>query len=106
MKKTILILAMIFAVGFTVESCKKENKEEVKTEETASNDKIYQCPMDCEHGKSYTEEGKCPVCKMDLKAKKAGETDAKVCTKCGKDKAECTCPKHEKDSTNHDGHNH
>ena len=26
--------------------------------------------MDCEKGKSYTEAGKCPVCKMDLKEKK------------------------------------
>ncbi len=122
MKKTILVLAMIVAVGFTFTSCKNDKKEEVKTEVTASNDEIYQCPMDCEHGKSYTEAGKCPVCKMDLKAKKAGETDADVCAKCGKSKAECakehgdkvcakcgkdkecTCPKHEKDSTNHDDH--
>ncbi len=124
MKKTILVLAMIVAVGFTFTSCKNDKKEEVKTEVTASNDEIYQCPMDCEHGKSYTEAGKCPVCKMDLKAKKAGETDAdvcakcgkskaecakehadgKICTKCGNDKGECSCPKHKKDSTNHDGH--
>lgn len=140
MKKTILVLAMIVAVGFTFTSCKNDKKEEVKAEEVkteeskelASNE-VYQCPMDCEQGKSYTEAGSCPVCKMDLKAKKAGETanvckckegekctcaegeckcsdkaDAKICTKCGKDKAECTCDenKSEKDSTNHDGHNH
>ncbi len=105
MKKTILVLAMIVAVGFTFTSCKNDKKEEVKeetTKDTASNEEVYQCPMDCEHGKSYTEAGKCPVCKMDLKAKKAGEAvnedshdhdaDA-ICTKCGKDKEECTCPK-------------
>lgn len=27
----------------------------------------YKCPMDCENGKTYEDEGKCPVCKMDLK---------------------------------------
>lgn len=26
----------------------------------------YQCPMDCEKGKTYLKEGICPVCKMDL----------------------------------------
>lgn len=28
---------------------------------------IYQCPMQCEQDKVYTEAGSCPVCKMDLK---------------------------------------
>jgi len=99
MKKIILVLAMIFAVSITVTSCKKEKKEEVKEEvakETASNNEVYQCPMDCEHGKSYTEAGQCPVCKMDLKAKKVGEIEHEhdaTCEKCGKDKEECTCPK-------------
>ena len=26
----------------------------------------YQCPMDCEDGKTYEEAGKCPVCEMDM----------------------------------------
>ena len=75
MKKTFLTLAIIIAVGFTFTSCKNDKKEEVKVEdvktevenEMASN-VVYQCPMDCEKGKSYTEKGNCPVCKMDLKA--------------------------------------
>jgi transcription initiation factor IIE alpha subunit len=28
---------------------------------------VYACPMDCENGKTYDKEGKCPVCEMDLK---------------------------------------
>lgn len=28
----------------------------------------YECPMKCEGDKTYAEAGKCPVCKMDLKA--------------------------------------
>lgn len=72
MKKTIIISLIIFAFTFT--SCKSEKKEikqEYKTERTTQ---LYQCPMDCEKGKSYTEAGTCPVCKMDLKEKKADET--------------------------------
>ncbi|MCF6350426.1 MAG: hypothetical protein L3J23_05275 [Flavobacteriaceae bacterium] len=71
MKKALLVLALIFAVSFTVTSCKKDKKEEVKEEMATV---IYQCPMDCEKGKSYTKEGSCPVCKMALKEKKPGET--------------------------------
>ena len=81
MKKVILMLAVI--ASFTFTSCKKDKAEEVKTEVEAvdavkqeaqevlaSNDVLHQCPMDCEKGKSYTEPGKCPVCKMDLVEKK------------------------------------
>ncbi len=73
MKRITIIIVLIFAMSFSVTSCKSEKKEvkkEVATE-------IYQCPMDCEKGKSYTKPGNCPVCKMELKAKKAGETETK-----------------------------
>jgi len=70
MKKALLVFTLIFAVGFTVMSCKKEKKEEVEKEMATV---VYQCPMDCEKGKSYTKEGSCPVCKMELKEKKPGE---------------------------------
>ena len=83
MKKVFLMVAMVAMVSFTVTSCKKDKAEEVKSEievvdeakqeaqeVLASNDVLHQCPMDCEKGKSYTEPGKCPVCKMDLKEKK------------------------------------
>lgn len=70
MKKVLLIFTIVFTVAFTVTSCKKDKNTDSK-EELAT--KIYQCPMDCEKGKSYTEEGSCPVCKMDLKEKKPGQ---------------------------------
>jgi len=96
--KTIFALAVLVAIGFTFTSCKKDKKDEVQTEklqtegakEMASN-VVYQCPMDCEKGKSYTEKGNCPVCKMDLKSKEVdldGNSEMKL------------------DSTNHDGHDH
>tara|TARA_R110002073_G_scaffold220418_1_gene380553 strand:- start:36777 stop:37067 length:291 start_codon:yes stop_codon:yes gene_type:complete len=73
MKK--VILSALVVVLMVVASCKNETKkeqEEVKTEEVneIADNTLYQCPMDCEKGKSYTEAGNCPVCNMALKAKK------------------------------------
>lgn len=98
MKKTILALAIVLALGFTFTSCKKDKNEEVKVEDVKSevakemaSNLVYQCPMDCEKGKSYTEKGNCPVCKMDLKGKEVDmDGDSEV----------------HKDSTDHDGHDH
>jgi len=99
MKKIVLALIVIFTMSFTFTACKSDKKTDAK-EEIASSDEVYQCPMDCEKGKSYTEAGSCPVCKMDLKAHKAGESHEdhadKTCEKCGPDK-ECTCHKDEKE---------
>jgi hypothetical protein len=79
MKKVILVLAICLGVSFAFTSCKKEKKEEVKTEEVEvvnevetkemTSNTLYQCPMNCEKGKSYIKEGSCPVCKMNLKPK-------------------------------------
>ena len=99
MKKSILLVAAIFSIAVMFTSCKETKKEEVKTEshdghdheseEMASAD-VYQCPMDCEKGKTYDAEGSCPVCKMDLKEKAANMEHAEGC-KC-KEAGECTCP--------------
>ena len=86
------------AIGFTFTSCKNDKKEESKVEdiktevnqEMASNE-VYQCPMDCEKGKTYDEAGDCPVCNMGLKAKAVDS---------GKD------TEMKMDSTDHDGHDH
>lgn len=81
MKFTHLIAATLLA-SMVLISCNKKAPEstEVKTEETmqpANNQQVliaYACPMDCEKGKTYTEAGKCPVCKMDLDKKDAAKT--------------------------------
>lgn len=55
--KTLLIL---ITVALSFASCKNEN----------SNNKdltVYQCPMQCEGDKTFSETGSCSVCKMDLK---------------------------------------
>ncbi|MCK0132033.1 hypothetical protein MWU59_11040 [Flavobacteriaceae bacterium F08102] len=76
MRKHVIGVALVAIVAFSFTSCKKDTKDQVKTEEVTSEtgkeiaeNVLYQCPMDCEDGKSYTEKGNCPVCKMSLKAK-------------------------------------
>ncbi len=65
MKKYIFITLFL---GFTIfaVSCKQEAKES-KPKTSVEVAQKYKCPMDCEKGKTYEKEGKCPVCKMKLK---------------------------------------
>lgn len=73
MKKTILIIALIFTSSILVTSCKNEKKETSK-EEVVTEKVAYQCPMKCEEEKTYDKMGDCPVCKMKLR-EKVSETD-------------------------------
>ena len=78
MKKLVFAIAVVLTVGFTVTSCKseqKETKEVVKEAEDVVNKAettetmalaTYQCPMKCEGDKTYNKPGQCPTCKMDL----------------------------------------
>ena len=81
MKKSILVVVAIFSIAVMFTSCKDAKKDADKHEmhkheagETAHN--AYQCPMDCEKGKTYEKEGNCPVCKMKLRKKVKEETDS------------------------------
>lgn len=64
MKKSFLI--SIISTGLlciAIESCNNPTK----TKSDQSEEKvIYQCPMDCEKGKTYDKAGQCPECNMDL----------------------------------------
>lgn len=82
MKKLILMLSVCFSV--IIVSCKDTDKKmdadtEMHVEHAADKADMamaaeYQCPMDCEEGKTYAEAGACPVCAMDLKKlEKEGE---------------------------------
>lgn len=53
----------------TLASC-NSNKSEKASDELA----VYQCPMQCEGEKTYSEAGSCPVCKMDLQPIEVLET--------------------------------
>ena len=99
------VFTLVFSL-FLMTSCaenKKEIKEEAKKELTSQHD--YQCPMDCEKGKTYHDTGSCPVCKMDLKEVKKGEgmtcnqhKDGKC--SCNGEKCKCeNCPEHSKTMT-------
>lgn len=66
MKKIFLMLAIV-AFSFTAVSCGDDKAKETKKEITHNHEDAYQCPMDCENGKTYEKPGTCPVCKMDLK---------------------------------------
>lgn len=100
MNKSIFVLVAIFSVAIVLTSCKESKKEEVKTENhddhEHDNDQMaskeeYQCPMDCEKGKTYDKEGSCPVCKMNLKEKtKDNDFEHADGCKC-KEAGECTC---------------
>jgi hypothetical protein len=84
MKK--LMLTLCVCVSAAMVSCKETDKKtnaDTDTElhqghaaneaDMAMNAK-YQCPMDCEDGKTYDHPGACPVCAMDLKkVEKEGE---------------------------------
>lgn len=108
MKKSILIFAAIFSFAILFTACKETKKEEAKEEvkiesheghdheegEMGSN--VFQCPMDCEKGKTYDVAGSCPVCKMDLKevSKEIAHVEGCKCVASGECKCEagkCTC---------------
>lgn len=96
MKKVTVLLIIVFSVSVLFTAC-KETKKDVKLENHEAEQKgelahtEYECPMDCEDGKTYEKKGSCPVCKMDLKEKEANQDGehADGC-KC-KEKGECTC---------------
>jgi hypothetical protein len=63
-KSTLILISCSLVASFAIGSCTSsstENKVEQPSEKA-----LYQCPMDCEHGKTYTEKVTCPVCGMDL----------------------------------------
>lgn len=62
--RTILFVSLAL---FAFASCNDAPKTDSATEGAAQTAAVYQCPMDCEDGKTYDKPGKCPVCEMDLK---------------------------------------
>ncbi len=85
-----LAILFIFSL-FLMASCKdvkSEKSPETNTETEQLTAMAYQCPMNCESGKTYDKAGTCPVCKMDLKANKS-ETSMN-CAMHNKD-GNCSC---------------
>jgi protein SCO1/2 len=67
--KHLKIIFSVFVLMMILVSC-ISNKSEKISDELA----VYQCPMQCEGEKTYSEAGSCPVCKMDLQPVEAEET--------------------------------
>lgn len=70
MMRKMMMTGCVALLCFFMTNCGEESAATSETE-TATHEHAgqhYQCPMDCEKGKTYEEEGKCPECKMDLKA--------------------------------------
>ena len=105
MKKSIYVFAAIFSFAVLFTACKETKKEEAKEDvkiesheghdhekEEMTSTEVYQCPMDCEKGKTYDKEGSCPVCKMDLKVQTADKKEMKHADNCKCiEGGECTC---------------
>lgn len=108
MKKSLFVFVAVFSFTVLFTACKETKKEEVKEEvkiesheghdheEGEMVSSVFQCPMDCEKGKTYDVAGSCPVCKMDLKeiAKETAHVDGCKCIASGECKCEagkCTC---------------
>lgn len=108
MKKSIVLFAAIFSFAVLFTACKENKKEEVKEEvkiesheghdheEGEMSSSVYQCPMDCEKGKTYEVAGNCPVCKMDLKeiSNETAHVEGCKCIASGECRCEagkCTC---------------
>ncbi|HLW29429.1 MAG TPA: heavy metal-binding domain-containing protein [Brumimicrobium sp.] len=70
MKKVKILMAtgMFFLAGMMFTACSSEGTE---AQEQTAQKVVYQCPMDCEDGKTYDEPGQCPVCEMDIKEVKS-----------------------------------
>lgn len=101
MKKTILIFALILSAVTVFTSCKETKKEDssIENHENHNHEQQngtaavkYQCPMDCEKGKTYDAAGTCPVCKMDLKPVKTDPENNEQAINCKCTEGEpCTC---------------
>lgn len=62
-----VITTTILLTAFLFSSCGNSGNEKSNSNSTEQVEvAMYQCPMKCEGDKIYTEEGSCPVCKMDL----------------------------------------
>jgi transcription initiation factor IIE alpha subunit len=127
MKFLLMMVVTIFSLGVVSAQTKQSTKTtKAQTTKKKTNNKKsknlmhYQCPMKCEGDKTYHKDGKCPVCKMQLKKVKAEVAHAKFqCPmKCEGDKTyakEGKCPvcnmnlKHsmaKKTDNSHEGHGH
>ncbi|MGI9531256.1 heavy metal-binding domain-containing protein [Lutimonas sp.] len=83
----ILVFSLFMFVSCAEKKPEKEAEKQEMKENAKHSDIAYQCPMDCEDGKTYHETGSCPVCKMDLKEASTHQSGTCKMHKDGK----CSC---------------
>ena len=67
MKTTkMLFAATLFASALSITACSEGSKQSDSHEHNETEATVFHCPMQCEGDKTYSEEGSCPVCGMDL----------------------------------------
>lgn len=65
--KVLILLAGILPIMIACNNDKNSSGKEDSTTAAKDDHKhAYRCPMNCENGKTYEKEGKCPVCGMQL----------------------------------------
>lgn len=66
--KTIKLLTVVtlFASALSFTACSEGGKHSDSQDNNQIEAAVYHCPMKCEGDKTYSEEGSCPVCEMDL----------------------------------------
>tara|TARA_R110000868_G_scaffold4211_2_gene26408 strand:+ start:7705 stop:8247 length:543 start_codon:yes stop_codon:yes gene_type:complete len=94
LKTLILPLALFIATSISLSACKDKKSETLPTDDTEVAIATYKCPMNCEDGKTYTEAGTCPVCKMNLMA--VDQESKNTCAaytggECKCESGTCTC---------------
>lgn len=60
-------LLLVFVFASVLMACDNVSEKNSRHSQEQSDSEItYICPMDCEDGKTYEEDGECPVCGMGL----------------------------------------
>lgn len=68
--RLIIIASFVLALAFTLFTACNNTHTDHAHEQVAEGTQ-YICPMNCEKGKTYSQPGTCPVCRMDLEPVKA-----------------------------------
>lgn len=76
MRKVLFALPLTLLLACSGNQEKAGNGESKPETTSTAEAKKYACPMQCEGDKTYAQEGKCPVCKMDLQEIALAETDS------------------------------
>lgn len=61
MKRLLIVSSLLISTSIGTVQCTSGENDSQSAE--------YQCPMECEGDKTYTKEGTCPICNMDLASK-------------------------------------